>query len=137
VLSGETSTWEDVIPTAASPVERGDNRQRLRADRGCRNRLAVYHRRDAAGEGALPAGELSPTAAVTIVGEDGEPVATGEPGEIVVEVPAARSGTGAVPDLTESVFSVMPSGYRVSAPGTAGDSDPTACSSTSADWTTW
>ncbi len=60
----------------------------------------------------MPAGELSPTAVVTIVGEDGEPVAPGEPGEIVVEGPGCAMGYWRRPDLTESVFSVMPSGYR-------------------------
>jgi len=50
-----------------------------------------------AGEGALPAGELSPTAAVTIVGEDGEPVATGEARRDRRRGPRLRNGVLAPP----------------------------------------
>ena len=112
VLSGETSTWEDVnrlrphLSSEATIV----NAFGLTEAAGI---ASLFITADMpAGEGALPAGELSPTAAVTIVGEDGDAVATGEPGEIVVEGPGCALGYWRRPDLTESVFTVMPSGYR-------------------------
>ena len=112
VLSGETSTWEDVIrlrPHLSSEATIV-NAFGLTEAAGI---ASLFITADMpAGEGPVPAGELSPTAVVTIVGEDGEPVAPGEPGEIVVEGPGCALGYWRRPDLTESVFSVMPSGYR-------------------------
>ncbi|MDX6539953.1 MAG: hypothetical protein QOI71_1563, partial [Gaiellales bacterium] len=73
-----------------------------------------------AGEGPVPAGKLSANARVTIVGDDGQPVADGQRGEIVVEGPDCALGYWRRPDLTNSVFTEMPSGHRRVRTGDAG-----------------
>jgi acyl-coenzyme A synthetase/AMP-(fatty) acid ligase/thioesterase domain-containing protein/acyl carrier protein len=112
VLGGEASSWEDVVrlrphlPAQAKIV----NAFGLTEAAGI---ASLFITSDMpAGEGPLPAGWVSSTARVTIVGEDGVPVAQGDPGEIVVEGPGCALGYWRRPDLTESVFTLMPSGYR-------------------------
>jgi acyl-coenzyme A synthetase/AMP-(fatty) acid ligase/thioesterase domain-containing protein/acyl carrier protein len=112
VLSGETCTWEDVTRLRAhlSPDATIVNAFGLTEAAGI---ASLHITRDVlAGEGPLPAGELSVTSKVTIVGDDGAPVAQGERGEIVVEGPDCALGYWRRPDLTRSVFTKMPSGHR-------------------------
>ncbi|HEY1775390.1 MAG TPA: AMP-binding protein, partial [Solirubrobacteraceae bacterium] len=112
VLSGETSTWDDVTHM----------RRHLSRDATIVNAFGLTETAGVAslfitadmpvGTGSLPAGNLSSRAKVTIVGENGLAVADGEPGEIVVEGPGCALGYWNRPDLTESVVTVMPSGQR-------------------------
>jgi acyl-coenzyme A synthetase/AMP-(fatty) acid ligase/thioesterase domain-containing protein/acyl carrier protein len=112
VLSGETSTWEDIsklrnhLSSEATIV----NAFGLTEAAGIASLFVTSDM--PAGQGPLPAGRLSPRAQVTIINEDGEPAAPGERGEIVVEGPVCALGYWRRPDLTESVFRVMPSGHR-------------------------
>lgn len=112
VLSGETSTWEDVkqMRRHLSPDATIINAFGLTETAGI---ASLFITADMpVGSGPLPAGNLSARAVVTIVGEDGAPVADGEPGEIVVEGRGCALGYWRRPDLTESVVTVMPSGQR-------------------------
>jgi amino acid adenylation domain-containing protein len=112
VLSGETATWEDVTRLRAhlSPEAIIVNAFGLTEAAGIATLVITSDM--PAGEGPLPAGELAPTAKVTIVGDDGEPVAQGEPGEIVAEGPGCALGYWRRADLTESVFTVLENGDR-------------------------
>lgn len=120
VLSGETCMWEDVTRLRGhlSPDATIVNAFGLTEAAG----IASLHITPdiPAGEGPVPAGKLSATARVTIVGNDGEPVAQGQPGEIVVEGPDCALGYWHRPDLTKSVFTEMPSGHRRVRTGDAG-----------------
>jgi acyl-coenzyme A synthetase/AMP-(fatty) acid ligase/thioesterase domain-containing protein/acyl carrier protein len=112
VLSGERLTWEDVtrlrqhVPAEVTIVNAFGLTEAAT--------IATFVITDdvPAGEGALPAGTLAADVKLTLVDENGEPVAAGESGEIVVEGPGCALGYWRRPDLTESVFTVMPSGYR-------------------------
>ena len=110
VLTGETTTWEDVATV----------RRHLHEDAIIINAFGLTETGAIAGlyltsempieSGPLPAGIISPNASVTIVGEDGEEVAQGEPGEIVVTSASCSLGYWRRPDLTESRFNVLPDG---------------------------
>jgi amino acid adenylation domain-containing protein len=112
VLSGETCTWGDITRLRAhlSPEATIINAFGLTEAAGI---AALHITADVpAGEGPVPAGELSATARVTIVGEDGADVPAGQSGEIVVEGPDCALGYWRRPQLTRSVFTEMPSGHR-------------------------
>jgi len=112
ILTGETTTWEDIV----------EFRRHLSEEAIIINAFgltetgsiaALYITSEMPAEsGPLPAGILSPLATTTIVGEDGEAVADGEPGEIVVEGAGCSLGYWRRPDLTESRFTEMPNGNR-------------------------
>jgi len=111
-LAGETATWDDVRRLRAhlSPDARITN---LLGSTECWPVAQFRITSDIPlGEGPLPAGTPTPTARVMVCGEDGEPVPDGERGEIVVEGPGGALGYWRRPELTESVFTLMPSGYR-------------------------
>jgi acyl-coenzyme A synthetase/AMP-(fatty) acid ligase/thioesterase domain-containing protein/acyl carrier protein len=120
VLSGETCTWEDVTRLRAhlSPDATIVNAFGLTEAAGIASLHITGDVR--AGEGPVPAGGLSLTSRVTIVGDDGAPVAQGQRGEIVVEGPDCALGYWRRPDLTKSVFAEMPSGHRKVRTGDSG-----------------
>jgi thioesterase domain-containing protein/acyl carrier protein len=110
VLTGETTTWEDIVAL----------RRHLHDDVVIINSFGLTETGSIAGlyitsempaeTGPLPAGIISPNASVTIVGEGGEAVPQGDPGEIVVESAGCCLGYWRRPDLTESRFTVMSDG---------------------------
>ncbi|MGH9125649.1 MAG: AMP-binding protein [Acidimicrobiales bacterium] len=112
ILTGETSTWEDIAAL----------RPHLPADARIWNIFGLTETGGIAqyvidqdtpiGSGPLPAGPPRPGIVVTLVGEDGRPVADGEVGEIVVESPDCNLGYWARPELTASVFTELPDGIR-------------------------
>ncbi len=112
VLGGETSTWEDVIRLRAhlSPDATIVNAFGLTEAAGVASVFITSQ--TPAGSGPLPAGHIAATAKVTIVGADGQPVAPGERGEIVVEGPGCALGYWRRPDLTAAVFTVTAGGHR-------------------------
>jgi acyl-coenzyme A synthetase/AMP-(fatty) acid ligase/thioesterase domain-containing protein len=110
VMTGETTTWEDITAV----------RRHLHEDAVIINAFGLTETGSIAGlyipsempveTGPLPAGIISPNATVTIVGEDGEEVPQGDPGEIVVAAASCSLGYWRRPDLTESRFTVMADG---------------------------
>jgi acyl-coenzyme A synthetase/AMP-(fatty) acid ligase/thioesterase domain-containing protein/acyl carrier protein len=110
-LFGETSTWEDVkrLREHLSP-ELVISNVFGQTEAGLISSVAITPDVPL-GSGRLPVGKPPAEALVNIVGEDGEPVADGERGEIVVEGPGCALGYWRRPDLTESIFTLMPSGY--------------------------
>ncbi len=120
VLSGETCTWEDVrrLQAHLSPEATVITAFGLTEAAGI---ASLRITRDLpAGDGPVPAGQVSTTARVTIVSEDGEPVPQGQRGEIVVEGPDCALGYWNRPALTASVFADAPSGHRRVRTGDAG-----------------
>lgn len=65
-----------------------------------------------AGEGAVPAGRVSPDVEVRITGADGCEVPAGSPGELVVRSPYLALGYWRRADLTASTFRVLEDGRR-------------------------
>jgi amino acid adenylation domain-containing protein len=112
VLGGEASTWEDITRLRAhlSPEATIVNAFGLTEAAGVASIFITSEM--PAGSGPLPAGHIAATATVTIVGDDGQPVAPGERGEIVVEGPGCALGYWRRPDLTAAVFTVTASGHR-------------------------
>jgi acyl-coenzyme A synthetase/AMP-(fatty) acid ligase/thioesterase domain-containing protein/acyl carrier protein len=112
VLSGETSTWEDVEQIRRHLTDEAVivNAFGLTETAGIASLTisADTH----AGTGPLPAGVVSPDVKLTIVDETGKPAAAGDPGEIVVESPRNALGYWKRADLTNSAFTELPNGAR-------------------------
>ncbi|MEU3557403.1 AMP-binding protein [Streptomyces fragilis] len=66
--------------------------------------IAVLRPEDHTGERLAACGRLAVDVELRLLGEDGRPVAPGEPGEIVVRGPSACAGYFDAPDLTAQTF---------------------------------
>jgi acyl-coenzyme A synthetase/AMP-(fatty) acid ligase/thioesterase domain-containing protein/acyl carrier protein len=112
VFTGETTTWEDVVELRRHlPPEAVILNAFGLTETGAIATLLITSATEA-GTGALPAGEISAEASVTIIDEDGKPVEAGMPGEIVVEGAGCSLGYWRRPELTEARFTALPNGYR-------------------------
>lgn len=112
VLTGETATWDDVrmLKAHLAPEATVYNCFGLTETNGVA--VLAVNAVPADAFGPLPAGRLLGGVSVTIVDEAGQPVATGEHGEIIVEGPGCALGYWHRPALSAKTFAVLPDGRR-------------------------
>jgi acyl-coenzyme A synthetase/AMP-(fatty) acid ligase/thioesterase domain-containing protein/acyl carrier protein len=120
VLSGETSTWDDVTelrrhlsPEAVIVNVFGQTETVSIAS-------LIIPSDAGAGDGPLPAGQVSPGMDVAILDPEGRSVLRGERGEIVVQSRSLSLGYWRRPDLTRATFRDLEDGRREVRTGDAG-----------------
>lgn len=120
VLTGETLMWPDVVALRSHLCPEAIVYNMFGLTETSAIALFKVTSGTPVGEGPLPAGWAVPSCRVSIVDEQGLPVATGERGEIVVSGEGCTLGYWKRPELTAKVFSVLPDGARQVRTGDAG-----------------
>ncbi|HXW80639.1 MAG TPA: AMP-binding protein, partial [Acidimicrobiales bacterium] len=113
LVYGETTTWEDVAQLRAH-LEPDAMIWNLYAQSEAGSIATMVVGPDTViGTGRMPVGKPGDGHEVTIVGEDGEPVADGEEGEIVVRSRDTAIGYLDEGPATSKVFFAQPDGYTI------------------------